>query len=179
VIHLNKKSDSGVKEITYIAVGVAAMIAGGVVIFQLSLVVPIPGVKYILMAPYLSMVIYILLSKVKTNYALIKIGCVFGLIMMIMNLYMGLTIIATALLSQLSISPIQHQSKAFYGAVLFSAYAGICALVISKYLVGGIFKEISFLWLIATGLICAAFGIIGTILAKKIMKHLMKYSYEQ
>lgn len=176
---MSNVSNSNIKEITYISIGVATLIAGGFTIFQLSLAFPIPGVKYILMSPYLSMVIYILLSKIKSKFALFKIGCTLGLIMMMINLYMGITIILTALLSQLSIFYQDNRNRAFYGAVLFSTYAGLCALFVSKYIIGGVFKEMSNLWFVYTGLICLIFGILGTILAKKIIKHLIRYTYDK
>lgn len=179
VVYLTRKSDFDIKELTLISIGVATIIAGGIGIFQLSLIFPLPGVKYMLLSPYLSMVIFILLTKVNSKFALLKIGCTFGFIMMMMNLYMGFTIIITALASQLSIVHINNSKKAFYGAVLFSTYAGVIALTISKYMIGGVFKEISIIWFIITGLICFVFGILGTILAKKVMRHKSFYSYEK
>lgn len=174
---MDRNSDSITKEITYIALGVATILVGGIVIFQLSLVFPIPCVKYILLAPYLSMMIYILLSKIKRKNVLLKIGFIFGLIMIVINLFMGMTIIITTILSQLTSIIVPSTNKAFYGAVFFSGYTGVSALIISKYLIGGVFKDISSLWMIFTALICAVFGILGTLLAKKILRHLEKYSH--
>lgn len=169
---MSTASNSKVKEITYIAIGVATLIAGGFAIFQISMFFPIPGIKYILMSPYLSMVIFILLSKVNDKFALLKIGFTFGLIMMMINMYMGLTIVLTSILSQISINYLKDSFKISFGAVLFSVYAGISALLVSKYIIGGVFKEISNFWLLITGFICMIFGVIGVYLAKKIIKYL-------
>ena len=160
------------KEITYIALGVAAIIAGGFIIFYLSLIFPLPGIKYIFMAPYLSMMIFILLKKTKRKNALLKIGSTFGFIMFIINPFMGATIIVTTILSHLSIKLFSDSKKELYGAILFSGYTGLVALTVSKYVIGGVFRDISSLWLILTGLICLVFGTIGTLLGKKILKHL-------
>lgn len=172
-----KKSTPTIKELTYISVAVATMIVGGFTIVQLSMVLPIPGVKYILMSPYLSMVIYILLSKVRQTYALLKFGVIFGGVMMMMNLYMGLAIIVTALLSQLSIMFVATGRKPFYGGVCFSVYTGLSALLTAKYLIGGSFRLISNGWLLVTGILCLVFGAIGTLLAKKILLYLVTYEY--
>lgn len=169
---MSTASNSKVKEITYISIGVATLIAGGFAIFQISMFFPIPGIKYILMSPYLSMVIFILLSKVNDKFTLLKIGFTFGLIMMMINMYMGLTIVLTSILSQISINYLKNSFKISFGAVLFSVYAGISALFVSKYIIGGVFKEISNIWLLITGLICMIFGVIGVYLAKKIIKYL-------
>lgn len=172
-----KKNDLLIKEITYASIAVAILITGGFLIFQLSLVIPIPGVKYILMAPYLSMIIYILLSKINSKFVLLKFGTVFGLIMMLMNIYMGFTIILTSLLTQGSIYGIKPKNRALGGSILFATYTGMTALLISKYLIGGVFLEITTNWLLVTGILCTLFGIIGTLIAKRLMKYFFNYSY--
>lgn len=169
---MNNKTHSTTREITYIAIGVSTMIVGGLAIFQLSLVFPIPGVKFILLAPYLALLFYILLSIIKQKNALIKIGCTLALIMVSINLFMGLAILLTSIISQLSITLISHEKKPFYGAILFSGFTGLTSLLISKFVIGGIFEEISNIWILFTFLICLGFGIVGTILAKRIMRHL-------
>lgn len=162
-----------VGEITYIAIGIAAMISGGIFILQISTIFPLPGMKYILMAPYLSIIIYILLSIVQTNFAMLKIGCVFGFLMTFINLFMGLAIILTALLTQISILFLgDFTKKAFWGAILFSGYTGVCAVAISKYLVGEALRNISNWWLVLIGVICLGFGSLGTVVARKIVKHI-------
>lgn len=168
-----RKDSQRVKEIVNIAIGVATIIGGGFFILQLSMIFPLPGVKYMMMSPFLSMVIYILLNRIQSKFALIKIGSVFGLIMTFINLFMGLAIIITSILTQASILLIQApRKKALYGAILFSGYTGFCALTISKYIVGGVFMEISLSWLLLTGAICLVFGAIGTYLAGKLMKYI-------
>lgn len=171
------ENDIRVRKITYISFGVAALIVGGYMILQLSIFFPIPGVKYILMSPYLSMVIFILLTKVNGNDVLLKIGMTFGMIMMIINLYMGVTILITTLMTQLSLYFITDSRKSFYGAILFSGFTGLLALLVSKTLIGGAFKEIPIVWIIVTTIMCLISGFIGTLLAKKLMKHIIKHTY--
>ncbi len=166
------------KEITSVAIGIAAMICGGIVIYQVSTVFPIPGSKYMIMSPYLSMVIFILLSRISNKWAVLEIGCVFSFIMVFINVFMGVAIISTSMLTQLSIILIENpKTRAFVGSLLFSGYTGFCALGISKYVVGGVFRNISNTWLVYTGLICLVFGFFGTLLARRIQIHLNMYSY--
>lgn len=167
-----KKIEFKVRDITYIALGVVIMLIGGMLIFQMSLIFPIHGVKYILLAPYLAMVFFVILSKIKNSYGLLKIGCVFGFIMTMMNLYMGITIVITSILTQVTIVPFSQAKKPFWGSMLFSAYTGIIALMMMKYMIGGAFEAISNRWIFATGLICFMFGALGATFAKKIMSHL-------
>lgn len=172
----NKRND--IRELTYIALGVAAIIAGGFGIFQLSLIFPFPGTKYILMAPFLSMMFMIVQTKVDRKFVLIKSGIVFGLIMSLMNLYMGVTILVTSILAQGTSLLLPVENKYYWGSSLFSAYTGFCALVISKYLIGGVFGQISMVWITAVGLICFVFGLAGATYAKGIMSYLKGHIYE-
>lgn len=172
-----RKTDLTTRDITYIAFGVVAMIAGGAVVLSLSMVFPIPGAKYILMAPWLSMVVSILLAKVRRRHVLALFGTVFGLIMSAMNLYMGLAIVMTGLLSDVSSLPFKEEAKPFFGGVFFAGYTGLTALAVSKFMIGGAFAGIPLGWLAATGLLCALFGLAGALMARKVMKHLVLDSY--
>jgi len=166
------------KEITTIGVGIAALIAGGAVIYQMSTVFPIPGFKYMMMAPYLSMVIYILLVKIGRRSALLYIGTVFALVMVVMNMFMSLSIIITTLLSHVTSSLVTDPYKrAFVSAIFFSGYTGSVALLVSKYLIGGVFMEMSILWIISVGIMCLAFASFGVVLARKMMVQLSMYNY--
>lgn len=157
------------REMTYIAAGIAALISGGVVIYQISSFFVIPGMKYILMAPYLSMIMYILSSKIRLEHSLLWIGTVFGCIMVAMNLFMTISIVTTAVLTEISIWPIRKlESRCFVGSILFSGYAGLAALLISKYFIGGVFDIITPNGIAITTTICLIFGYAGAKLGQKI-----------
>lgn len=168
--------DTKARKITYIALGISALIVGGIAIYQISALFPMPGFKYILMAPYLSMVIYIVVSKLKTKFGILKVGLVFGMVMATINIFMMVAIVATTFLTQISILPIPSERKGIMvGSVLFSAYTGSTALFISKYLIGGVFAAISNGWVLAVGALCLVFGLIGTWTAKRIIKQINGY----
>ena len=61
-------------EITTIAMGVATLIGGGMGIYFLSAFFALPGSKYLLMAPYLSTIFYVMQYKLTSKYTLLKIG---------------------------------------------------------------------------------------------------------
>lgn len=175
---MDKNNKIRTKDLTYIAIGIAALITGGIAIYQISTVIAIPGVKYIFMAPYLSLIMYILMSKIKIKNSIFFIGTVFGLIMMSMNLFMSISIILTSILTQISILVIKNQKqKAFIGATLFSGYAGLCALLISKYAIGGVFEQIPIKWIFTTSIICILFGYIGSRLGQRMFKYISSYNY--
>jgi len=166
------KKSVNIKELTYISLGVAILIAGGFAILQLSMIFPIPGTKYILMAPYISMVFMVIQTKLGKQLILLKIGLTFGAIMSIFNLYMGITILLTSVLTQVTMLFLPVRKRAFWGSSLFSLYMGLSALTVSKHLLGGIFLGISGLWILAIAFICLIFGLAGAMYARRIMTYL-------
>lgn len=161
------------KEIVNIAIGIAALIGGGMGIYAISGAFPIPGAKFMLMAPYLSIVLYVIQVKVQTKFVVLKLGLVFALIMTFINLFMGLAIIMTTLLTQLSIMSIRNlESRVFWGSVLFSAYTGLCALVVTKTMIGGVVASVPYSWLVLASFLCGCFGVIGTKVAKRILRYM-------
>lgn len=164
--------------LTYIALSVAIMIGGGFAILQFSMFFPFPGTKYMFMSPFLSTIIYVLLFKVPKPFTALKFGLVFGFIMFLINAYMGLAILLTALFTELAVflSP-HHRLKPFFGGISFSATTTMSALFVSKYLIGGVFQEIPFLYVLIAGLISMLGGIFGTFMARRIILHAKLYQH--
>ena len=173
---MKHKKSIQTRDMTYIALGIAALISGGFIIYQASLFIAMPGVKYILMAPYLSMIMYILTAKVSVRFPVLTIGTIFGLIMMFMNLFMVAAILMTSVLTEVSTFYMgRKESRNFIGAVLFSTYTGLSALVISKYAIGGVFASMPIEWIAYTAILCSVFGFAGTKLGQKILRYVNLY----
>lgn len=169
-----KSIESKTRLITNVGLGVAAMIGGGFAIYQISSIFPLPGMKYIMMAPYLSMVIYILIVRVRSRFALLLIGGVFGGIMALINVIMGLSIFATALAAQLIMLPIKPlKIRAAVGATAFGGFSGIISILISRVFID-IYKQVSYSWMVIALIIATLFGALGAYFASKIMKHITR-----
>jgi hypothetical protein len=109
-----------------------------------------------------------------------KFGIVFALIMSMINFFMGIAILFTTLLTELSIVFARsRKSKAFIGSALFSGYTGVSALLITKLFLSDSFVAFSFWWIIIVGCICLIFGVAGTTFAKAIMPRLNKGTYHE
>ncbi len=163
-------------EIALIAMSVAMIIGGGIGIYMISAVFPIPGGKYIMMAPFVSTVLYIIQIKLKGNFTILKLGAVFALTMTIINVFMGIAIIVTTLLTHFSIRWIaSYEKKAFWGGVLFAGFMGLSALTITKAFIGGIVDDVPYYWFVGIGMLCSVFGVFGTMLAKRALRHLNGY----
>lgn len=167
-----KHRESTTKEITYIALGVATMIAGGIGLYQLAAIMPVLGIKYLFIAPYLSMVLMVLLSKIARQWVLIKVGVIFGLIMLLINLFMGGAIILSTVFAQGSIMYLPIEKQSFWGSSLFSAYAAASALIISKYLIGGVFAHIHLSWIAVVAMGSLLLGMLGALYAKRLLRYM-------
>lgn len=164
---------SNTKETASIALGVATIIAGGICIFWLSTLFPVPGSKYMLMAPYLSMVLYIMQSKISSEYTILKFGTVFSFIMAIVNIFMGMAILTTTLLTEFIIYFIKdNHMKALWGSILFAGFTGICATLVTKLFISSLLDNVPYYWILVIGFLCSLFGIAGTNLAKKILRNM-------
>jgi len=162
-------------EIAQIAIAVATIIVGGYAILIFSSPLAIPGVKYIMMAPYLSMVLIILINRVKSKFVIIKANVVFAMLMSFINLYMGLAIILSGVLTQaLNISLIKDNR--WTRGITCSGYAGfvlLTALPISKHLIGGVvFEQITIKWIFVAAGIAFLFGIAGSLFGEFISKRI-------
>jgi len=159
--------------ITNIAMGVGALIVGGLAIFSLSRVLPFPGGKYLMMSPYLSMVVYIIMRKAPSSLTPFMIGVVFGGIMAFVNIFMGIAIVGTGIGASLMtlITP-QKKRKAAVGAIAFSSFSLAISLTLSKYVIGGAFERIPLWWLIISTILGTLFGGIGTYAGTKFMRYL-------
>ena len=162
-----------IREITIIAIGVSIIIGGGFAIIMFSAFFPVPGLKFILMSPFLSTVIYVIQRRVDSKSTLIKLGIVFAFIMTTINFYMGIAILMTTLITHISTVWIKDfEKRVFWGSALFSGYTGVFALEITKVFIGGPVRDMSNRWILIIGLICTLFGIMGNYLAKRVLKNI-------
>ncbi len=170
---MNNKLKS--KAITNIAIGIAAVIGGGLIIFQFSTLVPMPGMKFILMAPYLSMMFYILQMRLISQYSILQIGGLLGCIMSIINIFMGISIILTSLFSMIVTMPFQNKkTRAAIGSIAFSGFSAITGLTVSKVFIGGIYDEVTIVWMMISFSISLILGGLGAFAANKMTKYFGK-----
>lgn len=170
---------SKTREITLIAIGIAIMIGGGIGIYTASGFIPIPGTKYALMAPFLSIVLYIVLSQIKSVFAISKFGIVFAVIMTTINPFMGIAILFTTIMTQITMLIVKgNEARAFYGSISFSVFTGISGLFITGLRVWGQNPMFLVSAILIITLLCGAFGTIGAMTARQIKGRLFTSNRE-
>lgn len=158
------------RSIANIALGVAAMIAGGFAIFQLSAIFPSPLTKFIMMAPFMGLMFYIInwrINQVKTN---LMTGLVFTGIMTLMNIFMGMAILFNTLVTHVVIIIFGKNKKTrpFIASLVFSSMTGPTSVLVTKLFIGGAYDTISYWWVGIIWLVTIPLCILGILFAKRI-----------
>ena len=110
------------KEMVQLALTVAALIAGGYVLYFIGVIFPIPGFKYLILTPYLSFIITFVILYFKNPRSFFYFNTTFGMIMSLMNIYMGLAILSVGIITQIFIS-ILPKKWPFYNYIISFIYA--------------------------------------------------------
>lgn len=109
-------------EMVHLALTVAALIAGGYSLYLIGVTFPIPGAKYLILTPYLSFMITFVLKYFHNPKSFFYVNTSFGLIMSIMNIYMGLAIFTVGIITQLAMWLVPRQLK-MYTTIISFIYA--------------------------------------------------------
>jgi hypothetical protein len=122
------------KDLTTIAMIVVLMIVGGGVLFSAGTIVGLPGMKYLLMGPYLTFCLYFPNTLIRHPMILSIVSAVFGMIMMLVSPFMGPAILVTGLVTDL-IARLFHLKSAWKLA-LYPAVGFFLTYYVTTHLTG-------------------------------------------
>lgn len=166
--------------VTQVAIAVAAIIVGGYTIYIVSSQVPLPGVKYTAMAPYLSLIMAISITYFEQKNIILLINAVFALIMTLINPYMGLAIFLTGLCTQLVyyVIPDRFTKKVIVVAASYSAFVAGVALQVSKIFVGSEFYDrVTIPYVLGLMAIAFVIGLLGAKIGVQVGKRVKKTAH--
>lgn len=160
------------RESIFISLLVSILIGGGYVLYILSTYFPLPGMKYVILAPYLSLIICALRILVKNRWAVIKFNTVFAMIMSLITIYMSMAIIITTILTELTALLVGRLSSDFKNIItsaLYSFYSVFVSLITIKYiLITSEAINISSTMIISFCLIAFIFGLFGAMIGEQV-----------
>lgn len=170
------------RDLTFFALLLAALIGGGYALYVISRTIPIPGIKYVVMSPYLSLVIMLLLSRSPRRGSILLFNAGFAGIMSLISPVMSLSIIMTGALSEAiysltwgKLSAVRQQGLA---AASYAAFTVLTSIVFAYWLTA--VKVYALLGPIGTGLLTLAafgFGLFGAWGGLVIRKRIAKRHY--
>ena len=160
-------------QMTSIAIGVGILFTGGWAILMFSRLLPFPGGKYLAMSPYISLVIYVLQNKVPGTFTPFAFSLVFALLMLIINVFMGMAIFLTGILTSIPLIFIRsNERRARVAGILYSSFTLLTALLVSKYAIGGVFLNIPDWWIGICVILGGILGTFGIIAGNRVLKSL-------
>jgi len=165
------------KDITFMSLTVVLLVAGGYLLYYMSLFFPIPGSKFILMATYLSLVVYFPMKKVNKLGTISLISIIFGGILSIFTFFMGIAIIATGVLTDLTTLIIGRGYKTelvlIISAASYAFYSFVTSIYVTNVLSGHmLYQVVSIKVFISVGIFVFVLGLIGAKIGQMIYKRI-------
>jgi len=165
------------RQLTYDALTLTLLIVGGYVLYYLSKVIPLPGAKFLLMAPYLTIVLYypVKRSPKPGTISLINLG--FAALLSIMSLFMGVAIVLSGVLTDLTVILLFREYntewKRRLGIAFYPAYAMLTSLFITDFITGKrLYGQFGFwpviIMTIATYVLGYAGAVLGNVIANRV-----------
>lgn len=155
------------KDLTFYALLLAALIAGGYVLFILSRTIPIPGIKYVIMSPYFSLVLMLLMSRTPRKGAILLFNTGFAGIMSLMTPVMGFAILATGAMTecvfQITEGRLNILRQQSITAASYSAFSVLTSIVFAYWLTDVLIYElIGLMGTLALSLTAFTLGMVGS-----------------
>jgi energy-coupling factor transport system substrate-specific component len=168
------------KEIAVISITAALTVVIGFLFYSLGSVLPIPGNKFLIFAPFLGFMIYIPIDQTRRVGTMSVVSAIFAFIMGFINIFMAIAILLSGLTSDLLTIILfrnyKSEAKKVASAGLFASTSFIWAFIMSYYFTGNrVFlligdKRV----LIPIVIVTYGLGVIGAFISKDLIKKRIK-----
>ncbi|WP_129595950.1 hypothetical protein [Anaerophilus nitritogenes] len=129
-----------VNEITIIGITAALMVAIGYILYVTGSFLPIPGSKFLMFSPFLGFILTMPIYKIRRMGVLSAISFVFGIIMSSISIFMGLSILAsgifTDLLSKILFKNYNSNQKIILSIGFYPMFSLINSFLVGLYITG-------------------------------------------
>jgi len=160
------------RKITTFAIFIALMIIGGYILYFISTAIPIPGSKFIIMGPYITLVMSLPLIRYPRFGTLSLINLGFGGLMVIFSPWMTLAIVVSGIVADCVILlPIWAKAKQLLALGVYNGISLLTSVYITNYITGNqLYRIINLKALIVAFVIAVLTGILGGYAGQKIDK---------
>lgn len=165
------------RDITFMSLTVVLLIAGGYLLYYMSLFFPVPGSKFIVMGAYLSLVVYFPMKKVNKLGTIALVSIIFGSILSIFTFFMGIAIILTGLLTDLTTFIIgrgyKNETVILVSAASYAFYSFLTSVYVTNVVSGNmLYDVISIKVFLVVGFIIFFLGLVGGKVGQMIYKRI-------
>ncbi|WP_170834802.1 hypothetical protein [Natronincola peptidivorans] len=163
------------KDMTMIGIVGALTVVIGYVFYFMGSFLPIPGHKFIILAPFLGFMLFIPVQKVQKIGVITTVSTVFAILMTPVTLFMGIAIfltgITTDLITLLLFRDYKHSWKIMASVGLYPMISILLTFFVSYHFTGNAMYKLLGNWVHITILssIIYILGIVGAYLSSKII----------
>lgn len=130
------------QHITFVGLLVAALISGGYVLYLVGRLLPVPGSKFLVMAPYLALIMFTAQSRLRSPWTMTLVSLIFAAVISVFTPFMGVAILSAGLLSDLSGRLVPGDPHSEFRTCLVTAlypmWSFLLSLAVSNHLTGSI-----------------------------------------
>jgi hypothetical protein len=165
------------RDITFMSLTVVLLIAGGYLLYYMSLFFPVPGSKFIVMGAYLSLVVYFPMKKVNKLGTIALVSIIFGSILSIFTFFMGIAIILTGLLTDLTTFIIgrgyKNETVILVSAAAYAFYSFMTSIYVTNVVSGNmLYDVVSIKAFLIVGFIIFILGLFGAKVGQMIYRRI-------
>lgn len=162
------------REISLIGITVALIVVLGFIFYFSSYILPLPGSKFIMMAPFLAFMYTIPLVKINKKGVILVISLLFAVMMSFITIIMGIAILSAGILTEITFNFLKKYKKKdqiIFSTPFFPLYSFLSFILLSELILGHqLINKISGLIFIIMGIVIYALGILGSKAAIKLNK---------
>jgi len=151
---------------------VALIIVLGFIFYFSSYILPLPGSKFIMMAPFLAFMYTFPLIKINKNGVILILSLLFAIMMSFITVFMGIAILSAGILTEITsyiFKKYKRKTEIVFSTAFFPFYSFISFIILSEFLLGyKLLSENSSWLLIIIGITIYCLGLLGSKTAIKV-----------
>ncbi len=164
------------RELAQDALVVTLLIVGGYLLYFVSKVFPFPGGKFIVMAPYLTLVLYFPIARTKRVGTITLVNMAFAILLGFISFFMSVAIVLSGALTDavaLIVGGYRTEKHILFVLPLYAVFSLISSVYIADYITGSrIYGTFGIGPIAVMALVVYGLGLIGTFTGKWLSRRL-------
>lgn len=160
------------REISLLGITVALIVVLGFVFYFSSYILPLPGSKFLMMAPFLAFMYTFPLIKINKKGVILILSLLFAIIMSFITLIMGVAILSAGILTEITSYIFKNKNREteiVFSTAFFPLYSYLSFIFLSEFMLGyNLLSENTSLLLIIIGAVIYILGVLGSKSAIKV-----------
>ncbi len=130
------------QSVSFVGLLVAGLVAGGWALYLVGRLLPVPGGKFLVMAPYLALIMFVAIDRLQMRWTMSLLSAIFAAVLSVFTPIMSVAILAAGLLSDMTGHLIPGKVHRIFRtclvAALYPMWSFLLSLLASNYLTGNV-----------------------------------------